>query len=183
MLWWHYYNAVFIACNYLCLIVMKIHIKYIFCLFSFLLFAALCTAQEKFDKAEFYNIMSAGKLSAINDEIGLVSNSSSPNKEGYEGALLMRKAGLVTIPAIKLKYFKAGRIKLETALMNDKDNTEYHFLRLSIEEHAPKIVKYHSDIDADKLIVQKNYKNLSPTVQHAILDYCKTSKVLHEEDF
>jgi hypothetical protein len=67
--------------------------------------------------------------------------------------------------------------------MNEPENTEYHFLRLAIEEHAPKIVKYHNDIEADKAIVKKNFKELSPAVQHAILDYCKKSKVLHAEDF
>jgi len=67
--------------------------------------------------------------------------------------------------------------------MADNDNTEYHFLRLAIEENAPKIVKYHADIENDKLFVQKNFKNLPRSVQHAILDYCKKSKVLHTEDF
>jgi hypothetical protein len=166
----------------LCLIAMKIDAKYICCLLTLLLFTTVSKAQEKFEKAAFYDIMSAGKLSAVNSEIEVVSNSTTPNKEGYEGALLMRKAGLVTVPAVKLKYFKQGRIKFETALMNDQDNTEYHFLRLTIEEHAPKIVKYHSDIDADKLVIQKNYKDQSPVVQHAIREYCKTSKVLHAEE-
>jgi len=68
-------------------------------------------------------------------------------------------------------------------LLDDNDNIEFHFLRLTIEEHAPKIVRYHSDINMDKAIVQKNFKNLSPVVQKAILDYCKNSKILRTEDF
>jgi hypothetical protein len=79
--------------------------------------------------------------------------------------------------------FKDGRIKLETAINADNDHTEFHFLRLAIEEHAPKIVKYHADIKADKAIVIKNFKTLSSSVQQAILDYCKNSKVLHVADF
>jgi len=86
-------------------------------------------------------------------------------------------------PKDRLKFFKQGRIKLEIALLADNDNVEFHFLRLAIEEHAPKIVKYHSDIAKDKALVIKNFKNLSPAVQHAILDYCSNSKVLHKEDF
>jgi len=146
-------------------------------------FAIKGTAQDKFEKAAFYNVMSAGDVSAIDNEIAIVQNSSSKNKQGYEGALLMKKADLISGPSKKLKFFKQGRIEMETALMNDPDNTEYHFLRLAIEEHAPKIVRYHADIEADKMIVQNNYKDLSPTVQHAILDYCKKSKVLRAEDF
>jgi hypothetical protein len=140
-------------------------------------------AQQKFEKAAFYAVMDSGNLDAINSQIEVVRASSSPNKEGYEGALLMRKAGKLPVPAQKLKFFKQGRIKLETALLADAENTEYHFLRLAIEEHAPKIVKYHNDIEKDKLIVKKNFKSLPESVQHAIIDYCKNSKVLHAEEF
>jgi hypothetical protein len=140
-------------------------------------------AQQKFEKAAFYTVMDSGDLDAINSQIEIVQASSSPNKEGYEGALLMRKAGKISKPAQKLKFFKQGRIKLETALLADADNTEFHFLRLAIEEHAPKIVKYHNDIEKDKLIIQKNFKSLPQSVQHAIIDYCKNSKVLHAEEF
>jgi hypothetical protein len=186
MLSGRYDNAVFIAYNYLCLIAMKFHTKRIIGTIAILLLITVfftdSFAQEKFEKAEFYKVMSTGDITAIDNEIVVVQSSTSPNKEGYEGALLMKKAGLVLIAARKLKYFKAGRIKMETALLNVPDNTEYHFLRLAIEEHAPKIVKYHNDIEADKMMVQKNYKSLSPVVQHAILDYCKNSKVLRAED-
>ncbi|MEO6631080.1 MAG: hypothetical protein ABIN13_05135 [Mucilaginibacter sp.] len=154
-------------------------------LFVFLLivgFAKTILAQQKFEKAEFYKVMDEGDLAAINNQIDIVQASSSPYKEGYEGALLMRKAGKVPVPAQKLKFFKAGRIKLETALLADNDNTEYHFLRLAIEEHAPKIVKYHFDIEKDKAIVLKNFKSLPQSVQKAIIDYCKNSKVLHAEE-
>jgi hypothetical protein len=139
-------------------------------------------AQQKFEKAVFYNVMATGGIDAIDNEIAIVGDAGLNNKDGYEGALLMKKAGLVMPAKKRLKLFKEGRIKLETALSADNDNTEYHFLRLAIEENAPKIVKYHADIENDKVFVQKNFKNLSPSVQHAILDYCKKSKVLHAED-
>jgi hypothetical protein len=140
------------------------------------------SAQQKFEKAAFYNAMDSGDNDALDSQIAIVQNSSLNNKEGYEGALLMKKASLASTPKKKLKFFKDGRIKLETALLADNGNTEFHFLRLAIEEHAPKIVRYHNDIDADKLVIQKNFKSLSPAVQHAILDYCKKSKVLHAEE-
>ena len=158
--------------------------KFLFLVILFLSgYVKLAFAQPKFEKSSFYGVMSSGDLKAIENELTVAGNSSSPNKEGYEGALLMKKAGMTGKPGQKLKFFKEGRIKLETALLADKDNTEYHFLRLAIEEHAPKIVKYHADIEADKLIIKNSFKNLSPVVQHAIIDYCKNSKVLHAEDF
>lgn len=141
------------------------------------------TDSDKFEKAEFYEVMKSGTLDAINKELEAVKGIPETERGGYEGALLMKKAGLLKRPKERLNFFKQGRIKLETALLADGDNTEFHFLRLAIEEHAPKIVKYHADIEKDKAIVLKNFKSQPPAVRHAILDYCENSKVLHKEDF
>ena len=138
--------------------------------------------QQKLDKAGFYAAMDSGNLEEVNKELDAVEASSSPDKDGFTGALLMRKAGLVKPPAQKLKFFKAGRIKFDTAIAADKDNAEYHFLRFAIQEHAPKIVKYNKDIAADKKIIIAVYKNLSTVVQHAIMDYTKNSKLLKKDD-
>jgi GTPase SAR1 family protein len=95
----------------------------------------------------------------------------------------MRKSGLLKIPAEKLKFFKEGRIKLETALLKDNNNGEYHFLRLTIQEHAPKIVRYHADIETDRQDIKKSFKNLLPVVQQAIINYSKNSQILRPQDF
>jgi hypothetical protein len=160
-------------------------VKLVFALF-FCAMAGLAkgkTLQQKFDKAEFYEVMKSANLETVNNELEAVKDAPEKDREGYEGALLMKKAALLKKPKDRLSFFKQGRIKLETAISADNDNTEFHFLRLAIEEHAPKIVKYHSDIEKDKAIVIKNFKTLSPIVRHAILDYCENSKVLHKEDF
>ena len=138
---------------------------------------------QNFDKQNFYAVMKSGKTESVNDELDVISTSAIREKEAYEGALLMRKAGVVKLPAQKLKLFKKGRIKLETALMNDNKNGEYHFLRLIIEEHAPKITKYNADLEADKEYIKKSFKGLSPVVQQAIIDYSKNSNILHPQDF
>ena len=143
----------------------------------------IASAQQKFDKADFYAVMKSGDLDGVNKELELVKDAPARDKEGYEGVLMMKKAGLLKKPRERLSLFKQGRIKLETAILADNDNTEFHFLRLIIEENAPKIVKYHADIDKDKAAVQKNFKSLAPAIQHAVLDYSKNSKVLHTEDF
>ena len=140
-------------------------------------------AQPKFDKSVFYEVMASGDLDAVNQELAKVAWAQTNLATGYMGALLMKKAGLLAKPKQRLKFFKEGRIQLETALLADKENTEFHFLRLAIEEHAPKIVKYHTDIANDKLIIEKNFKNLPLVLRQAILDYCKNSKVLQAANF
>ena len=133
---------------------------------------------QRMDKAAFYAIMSSGGKEDIEKELALLT----ADEQGYAGALIIRKAGL---PKAKdrLKLFKEGRAKLEFALANDPDNTELHFLRLTIQEHSPKIVKYHSEIEVDKFFVQKHFDKLSPVVQHAVKDYSKDSKILKPADF
>jgi hypothetical protein len=140
-------------------------------------------AQQKFDLSVFYKVMASGDTNTINNERNVLAGSSLNNKEGYDGALLMKKSGMIARPKEKLRIFKVGRNKMETALRADSLNVEFRFLRLVIEEHAPKIVKYSSHIEKDKSFIKDNFKTLSPVVQHAVLDYCKISKVLHTEDF
>jgi len=139
--------------------------------------------KQYFDKPGFYDVLASGKLSEINKELDLLNTVSIPEKEAYEGTLLMRKSGLLKIPAEKLRFFKKGRIKLESALLKDSSNCEYHFLRLTIQEHAPKVVKYSAELENDKQFILKYFKDLSPVVQKVIIDYSKDSKILNPEDF
>ena len=154
----------------------------LFYLFSFMAGQAMPVLQD-FDKPAFYSVLASGNVDKINAELTLIEASPIHEKEAYEGVLLMKKAGLVTKPAEKLKFFKAGRIKLETSLAKDSANGEYHFLRLIIQEHAPKIVKYSADLEKDSKIIHHTFKGLSPAAKQAIIDYSKNSKVLRPEDF
>ena len=159
-------------------------VKTLFALVLFLLgTVAFGKMTAKFDKARFYEVIKTGNNESIDEQLALLASSDIIEKTAYEGFLLMRKAGITARPAEKLKLFKAGRIKLETAMVNDNTNAEYHFLRLIIEEKAPKIVKYNKDLEADRQIVINEYKNLPTVVQHAIADYAKTSKILKPHDF
>jgi hypothetical protein len=64
----------------------------------------------------------------------------------------------------------------------EPDNVEYRFLRLSIQEHTPKIVGYKSNLEADKAFIIKHFAKLSLVVQRAVKDYSKESKILKPED-
>lgn len=157
----------------------------------FLLFLVLSSAEiiysfpliQNFDKAVFYRVMKSGGIDEIDDQLSILSTSFIKEKEAYEGALLMRKAGVVKKAKEKLSLFKSGRIKLETAIHLDSDNVEYHFLRLMIQEHAPKITKYHSQIKDDSQYIRENFKKLPEVVQKVVIDYSKTSKTLQPGDF
>lgn len=160
--------------------------------FGFILvfFVALFThqslaAQEKapgFDRNALYAALAGKSQQPVDEQLTLLQKNPGSDKAAFEGALLMRKAGMVAGAGKKLKLFKEGREKLETAIAGSPDNGEYRFLRLLIQENAPGIVNYKSDIAKDKEIVRQAYKKLSPAVQAAILKYSQTSKVLRQEE-
>jgi hypothetical protein len=145
------------------------------------LFTTIC-AQTSLDKTKFYAVISSKNLTEINAELNIISQTPT-HSEPHEGALLMKKAGLLTEAKTKLKTFKTGHTKLESAIAKDSTNAELRFLRLIIQENAPKIVNYSSEIKKDASYLRENYKNLAPEVRKALLDYCQTSKVLKREDF
>jgi len=135
-------------------------------------------AQKTFDIAAFYKAMASTELQDVERQLTILSHTSLAEKEAYEGSLIMKKSGFPAKAKEKLKLFKEGRLKLENAITKDAANAEYRLLRLIIQENAPKVVKYRSDIEKDAAIVQSAYKKLSPAIQQAVIDYSKTSKNL-----
>jgi hypothetical protein len=136
---------------------------------------------QTFDKAGFFSVMASGKLEEIDAELSVLEASTVKEKEAFEGALLMRKAGLLSRPKEKLTTFKSGYIKMESSMAKDSGNIEYHFLRLMIQEHAPKVVHYDKDRQKDSQDIIRSFPALSPVLQKAILNYCPHSKLLHEK--
>jgi hypothetical protein len=139
---------------------------------------SLSTLAQKFDKVAFYQVMETKDSIKINQQLESLQNTSIKEKQAYEGALLLKKAGVVINKRNKLSTFKLGKHKLENALEKDSGNTEYHFLRLMIQENAPKILGYHTNLEKDNIYIRKNYKTLSAVLQQAILGYSKQSKTL-----
>jgi hypothetical protein len=138
---------------------------------------------QAFDKEEFYHILKSGSVEDIDNQVALLSGGTIIEKNAYIGTLLMKKANLVPVAKDKISLFKAGRIKLETEIASDSSNVEYRFLRLIIAENAPKITKYQSQIVEDGRYIRQYFRKLSTVVQHVVLDYSKTSKILRPEDF
>jgi len=147
-------------------------------LIFFAALAKLTAQQHDFDRATFYKVLAADNVADIDAQITSVQKSSVADKTAYEGVLLMKKSGLVPKAKDKLHFFKEGRIKLEAAIAADKNNTEYRFLRVIIQEHAPKIVKYRNNLDEDGKMIQANFNTLSSSLQQVITDYSRNSKSL-----
>lgn len=148
-----------------------------------LLLGAAVSAQAQIDKDNFYEALSSGEEDSIDKMLSkLESEKSTPKVNAYKGALTMKKAGFVKGVGGKVKTFKKGAHLLEDEIKSNPGNTEFRFLRLTIQEHAPGILKYNKEIDADKQAVVSGYARLDADLKNVIAGYAKDSKVLKESD-
>ena len=156
--------------------------KYVAVLSCTLLFTTVNVYAQQLSRDQFYKAMASKNIKDIDEQIASVKQSNVSGKDAFEGALLMKKADLVESKKEKLSLFKSGKAKLETEIAKDTSNAEFRFFRLQIQEHTPKAVKYRDKLDSDKAYISKSFKNLSPEIQQAILDYSKQSKILQPAD-
>jgi len=154
-----------------------------FLLLLFIIAKGEVRAQQSFDRSGYYDAMASDKIQDIDSELKILDKNTSSSKEAYEGALMMKKSGLLKKAKDKMDLFKAGRKKLELVIKAEPENAEWRFLRLMIQENAPKAVNYRSEIETDSKFILNNFKTLSPEVQNAIKRYSKNSKILNSKDF
>lgn len=148
-------------------------------LLPLLLLISVSLSAQKFDEGEFFGSLASNDVKLVDQQLAIVKQSSLKEKEAYEGALLMKKAGLLPKPKEKLSSFKAGHKKLEHAIGQEPGNAKYRFLRLIIQEKAPGILNYNNEIDEDSKYVRESFNTLTSEVQAAVVNYSKTSKKLH----
>jgi len=136
-----------------------------------------------FDRAAYYKIIGSTNLEAIEGQIAVIDKSDMKNKDAFAGALMMKRAGLLSGIPSKLKAFKAGRLRLEAAITRENDNAELRFLRLMIQENAPGILGYNDDLEKDKSFILTHFNSIPETTRQVIRDYSKQSKTLSQSDF
>ncbi len=165
---------------------MKFNCLFVFS-FSFVLMQWNPTFAQKnkngANQAEFYMALFDDEIELIDDQLGSMSQFPAKDTLAYEGALLMKKAGLLILPTSKLSSFKEGRNKLEAAIAKDSSNAEFRFLRLIMQENAPSFMRYSHNIENDKLLIQQKYFQLSPFLKGEIRKYTLHSSVLSISDF
>jgi|SRR5690606_22851863 len=74
----------------------------------------------------------------------------------YLGALETIWANHVLNPLSKLKTFKKGKEKIETAIRQNSNDIEIYYLRLSVQKNAPSFLGYNSNIKEDSDFVKKH---------------------------
>ena len=90
----------------------------------------------------------------------------------------MKKSSYVKGAAKKLSVFKEGRELLEQAIKRYPKNAEFRFIRLTIQENAPKILRYNKNTTEDKKAIVAGYKTMNSKTRAYIMDYARSSSLL-----
>ncbi len=130
-----------------------------------------------------YEALKSDSLETIESALTSLDNENENSlNNAYSGALTMKKAGFLSVPAKKVKVFKQGHQLLEAEIAVYPNNIEYRFLRLAVQENAPNILKYNKNIEEDKTTIIANYKDLNTQLKAHIQEYSMNSMILKASD-
>lgn len=136
----------------------------------------LIVAVGSFSKSEFFKAMESGNQTTIVAmEKKTADASVNDDQKAYYGAIVMKTSEYQKSAGDKLKKFKEGKALLEGVIENNSSNVEYRFLRLMIQENAPKILKYNSNIKEDAAFIKNNLSKASKEIKTAITNYSEVS--------
>ncbi|MCO5260145.1 MAG: hypothetical protein M9916_08380 [Crocinitomicaceae bacterium] len=144
-----------------------------------LLLSILLIVAVSFSKTAFFNALESNDKEAIESlEKKLAETTVNNDQKAYYGAILMKSSDFQKTAGEKLKKFKSGHALLEEMITKNPKNIEYRLLRLMIQEHAPKVVKYNTNILDDAQFIKENTAQASKEIKTIITDYAKVSKNL-----
>ncbi len=89
--------------------------------------------------------------------------SESAIEMAYHGAYHMLWAKYLSAPLSKLNSFKKGKELMDSALKKRYGDSEIHFLRLTIQQHAPGILKYNKNIQEDIHQITQHWESVPST--------------------
>ncbi len=129
--------------------------------------------QTGINKDAFFNAMAGNSVPVMEQQLKALKNISTAEKEAFEGAMQMRRSATIAVPAKRLSLFRQGHKKLETAIAQSPENTEYRFLRLMVQENAPRSLGYNKNIHEDSRFIKDNYRSLSAITRQHVTAYSR----------
>ncbi len=135
------------------------------------------------DRKKYYAVLASNNELEIDKMLtALQSESVRSEVNAYQATLWMKKANFEKSIAAKVKLFKKGALDLDHEIETYPENAEYRFLRLTIQEHAPAILKYNKQKEVDKKVIVSKFKTLDKTIRTVIEDYAASSKTLKKSE-
>ena len=148
--------------------------------FFFLVISAFTlTAHGQLDRKALYNALASDSKEVVQKQLdGILAAKESSEVKAFKGALQMKSAQFQKTAKDKLNAFNAGKKLLETEIKSNEGNVEYRFLRLLIQENAPKQLKYNGNIEEDAAAIVMGYSKLKESAKTALETYAKKSEAL-----
>ena len=141
-------------------------------LYFFLLLATASISAQSLDavRTSYVKVHEGDQAIAIFEKNLASVKEDSSVKDAYNGALMTLQSRLVKGVKNKKILFKDGVLLLEKAVLANSNNIEIRVIRLSIQENAPKFLKYRNDLDEDKNFI---LSNISQTTSAAVRKFVK----------
>lgn len=112
----------------------------------------------------------------------LQGHQKGPVILAYKGASITLKARYEENRETKKEMVSEGIQTLEKAVKSSPQNVEIRLVRLAIQEHSPKVLKYKMNIAEDKQMILSNFASENRAVKTLIKRYVGQSKVFTAEE-
>lgn len=153
------------------------------CLFLFISWSLI--AQDMPTVRESYKLAAQDKsnLESFYQLVETVDKNNDVAIVAYKGAALALKAKYAETIKGKKEGFILGVDYIESAIKKEPNAIEPRFVRLGIQENAPKILKYRDNIDEDKAFLIKQFEHIpSKNLKEHIKDYILQSKLFSDAE-
>lgn len=101
----------------------------------------------------------------------------------YKGAIKTLQAKFAKKVRDKKEFFKEGVALIENAIQTDSENIELRYIRLTVQENAPRIVGYRDSIEEDKEFIINNFeRSPSESVKATIRNFANISDNFDDEE-
>lgn len=158
-------------------------ISILFLIMTLTILGAFVARPVEVGKAEFYKAFSSDSQELMDKVLArLESAGTDARTQAYKGSLLMKKAAFAKGVKAKVNSFKKGAKLLEKQIEAAPSNAEYRFLRLCVQEHAPSILGYNKDVEADKKVIGEGFSKMDGELKSIVKDYAATSKEIKLAD-
>lgn len=102
--------------------------------------------------------------------------------QAYKAAAKMILSKYEKNRAPKKELFKSGALRLNELIEANPNNVEIRFIRLTIQQNTPAILKYNANITEDKHYVLTQYKNCDAQLQPYIKQYIINSPKFNQAE-
>ncbi len=132
---------------------------------------SIAQAQELSDIRLLYKDATKSKeqAEAFYEPVKAVEKTDKPVLVAYKGAGLMLMARYEKLANRGPKVKEAAQW-IEQAVANDPDNAEIRLIRLSVQEHLPRFLKYNGQIEEDRQFVEQARPSLKDESLKAMID-------------